>query len=184
MPTLSGLIPGTTTPPVGCILCLGNPLHGDDGFGHAVHAALQADDFCAWAAERGFPATLHPVGTRGLDALSWFSGPTPLLLIDTLEVDGAAASPGRLHWCKPEDLLPEHEAVTASLHGCGIGDWLALGRHWYAGFPPVTLLLVESTGITPFSMHCSPAVQQAVPAAVAAIRAHWPHCWPHPATHR
>lgn len=164
------------SPPACRILCFGNPLHGDDGFGPAVHDALQAADFCAWAAGQGFPASLHLAGTRGLDALSHFAGQTPLLLIDTLQVAGPSAQPGRLHWCTPADIQPESGHIaTASLHGSGLGDWLALIRHWQADLPPITLLLAESSGITPFQPACSPAVAEAVPQAVAAIRKRWLH---------
>jgi hydrogenase maturation protease len=102
-------LPESKTPTMRHILCFGNPLHGDDGFGPAVHERL---------AELPLPKTLRlfDAGTPGLAALALFHDCDEAIVVDALAPGDA---PGRLSQPAPgraiamEDVLPGH--------GVGVG---------------------------------------------------------------
>jgi hydrogenase maturation protease len=73
-----------------CVLCLGNPWHGDDGFGHHVFQRLQA--------EHVLPAgvTLVDAGVAGLNAMRWLDSCGKAVLVDAVRVViGAEVGPVR-----------------------------------------------------------------------------------------
>lgn len=146
------------------MLCFGNSLHGDDGFGPAVHAALQPLLAACPQLE------CHVVGTRGLDALTWFEPEVPLILVDVLLTDDVP--PGQLAWASPADLMPESEqGALPLLHGAGLGELLQLARIFQLRLPEISVLLASTQAITPFSLALSAPLRAAVVAACAAIAA-------------
>ena len=76
------------------VICFGNELHGDDGFGAAVHRRLAAMPLPA-------DARLFEAGTRGLDALGLFEGCAEAILVD-------AAEPAGRRW--------QHSAMSTANH--------------------------------------------------------------------
>lgn len=134
------------------IICFGNDLHGDDGFGPAVHACLlQLPLPPGWR--------LFNAGSRGLDALALFE------CEEVIVVDAAAPAgqPGRLG--QP----PMSEVVLEPVlpgHGAGVGYLLhalvALDRQ----LPAVRLVTAEMASITPFQPGLSAPVRHAVDGAV------------------
>ncbi len=143
------------------ILCFGNPLHGDDGFGQAVCLALQALSL-------GPGVQVIDAGVRGLDALVWFEGGAEILIVDAL----AGEEAGRLHELTADEVACE--GVFGGGHGAGVGHLLAAAREVCRPLPKITLLLAEVVTVRTFAPGLSLPVAVAVALAVERIRTGWP----------
>lgn len=141
------------------ILCFGNPLHGDDGFGPAVSEALRH------AALPGHTRVVD-CGIRGLDALGWFEDCEEVLLVDAM----LGNEPGRLHLLTPTDVPAE---FGRGGHGSGVGDLLQAARTLLSPPPRIRILAVEAERMLPFQPGLSAPVHAAVRRAVATIRGDW-----------
>ena len=113
------------------VLCFGNELHGDDGFGPAVGRRMAA---------MALPADceVFEAGTRGLDAMALLEGCSVAVLVDAA---APAGHPGRLAELAVEALAQEDARAG---HGQGLGyalqGWLgAAARPW----PRLHLLTAE-----------------------------------------
>lgn len=135
------------------ILCFGNPLHGDDGVGPAVHARL---------AGRALPEGVCVVdaGTPGPAALALFDDCDAVMIVDASR---PAGHPGRIWRPAPDEIACEASPVG---HGFGVGHLLA-GLDALPGRPPhVAVLAVEAAAVTPFRPGLSAPVEAAVEAVV------------------
>lgn len=137
------------------VICFGNELHGDDGFGTAVYRRLAVMSLPA-------DARLFEAGTRGLDVLRLFEGCEEAILVDAAE---PAGQPGRLAFPDP-DACAEDAAVTG--HGAGLGYLLralaALGAE-----PRLRIVTAEAAAATPFRPGLSAEVELAAAAATAVL---------------
>ncbi len=172
------------------VLCFGNELHGDDGFGIAVGQQLAQHPLPP-------PWELHLVGTRGLDALALLQGCRQAVLVDAQMTDGV---PGRLHWRDAVATREALEAPAASVHTAGIDALLGslrcleaaasgsgtqarasgaasrpeageAGQAMPSRNAQVSLLTVEMDQCRPFHMALSSTVAGSVETAVAALLA-------------
>ncbi len=141
------------------ILCFGNPLHGDDGFGPALAQALLAQTTPEHV-------TIIDAGTRGLDSWHLFCDCPRLLVVDVM----AGSQAGRLH-CYPAPHWPE--LVGSSAHGGDVGYLLRTVQTLVQPVPEMSLLVAEITTLTPFTLGLSPALQQAVSDACQLIQRQW-----------
>ena len=143
------------------ILCFGNPLHGDDGFGPAVALALK---------RRQLPEGVRVLecGTRGLDALGHFEHCPRVVLVDAMLGD----APGRVRVIDAMDLPAE--AHHAGGHGAGLGYLLAAVRETMEKPPAITVIVTEIAGSTSFSPGLSLPVAAAVGEAIDLIRQQCP----------
>ncbi|MBS1140898.1 MAG: Peptidase hydrogen uptake protein [Proteobacteria bacterium] len=141
------------------ILCFGNPLHGDDGFGPTVSLALR---------RKVLPAGVEVIdcGTRGLDALHLFEDCTNLIIIDAM----AGERPGTLHELSPHQ-VPVETAGSGG-HGAGVGYLLAAVREMVAKPPIIKIIAVEIGAVKSFSPGLSLEVAAAVSGAIELIQ----HC--------
>ncbi len=145
------------------LLCLGNELHGDDGFGPAVGRAL---------AEVGLPAPwqLVQAGTRGLEALAALQDCEAAIVVDAAAPDGM---PGRLRRWQPEHIALEDARAD---HGLGLGWVLRALRSLHeaspGAAPRLRIMTGEMSGLASFSIGLSAPVLAAVPEAVALLQ-HW-----------
>lgn len=140
------------------LLCFGNELHGDDGFGPAVGRQLAA---------QGLPPgwQLRQMDTRGLEALGPLQDCEVAFLVDAAAPAGA---PGRLDEFAVDALAAE--PVQAG-HGMGLGFLLqALAALRPQGLPRLRLLTAQMAGHRPFDLTLSPPVARAVPDAVRRLR--------------
>ncbi len=137
------------------VLGLGNILLGDEGVGVRVAQALAAEATSA-------DVTVLEAGTAILDALPAIEQADRLIVVDAVQADGAPGSVYRI----PFDEMA-HPAVIGSLHGFDLSRVLALaGREE----PPDTIVIgVEPQSIA-WSLDLSPIVEQALPAALDAVR--------------
>ena len=142
------------------ILCFGNPLHGDDGFGPAVAMALRRITD---------PQLIDIVdcGIRGLDALPLFENCEQVIIVDAMAGD----EPGHLHRLRP-DQVPAEKA-TAGGHGAGVGYLLQAVRQIVMQPPAIEVIAVEMATLTPFQPGLSLPVAAAVAEAVEVIRTGW-----------
>ena len=154
------------------LLCLGNELHGDDGFGIAVGRALAASGLPA-------PWQLVSAGTRGLEALAVLQDCATAIVVDAA---APAGRPGRLQQWQPEDVALEDARAD---HGLGLGWVLRALRSLHdatpAAAPRLRILTAEMSGLQPFHIGLSAPVQAAVPAATARLRAWMQEPWDEPA---
>lgn len=140
------------------ILCFGNILHGDDGFGEAVYQQLQ---------QRSLPenVTVFNVGTRSLHALNLFEQCDITILIDAEANQGQAG-----HVRVIADPDPPTLANPNTLHEAGL-TWLLQALPVAIPHPPrVFLLTTQIQQIKAFQPQLSPPVADAVPVAVQQIQ--------------
>lgn len=148
----------TSGSPVRHIVCFGNPLHGDDGFGPAVYQRL-----ASLPLPRGL--RLFDCGTSGLGALAAFEGCDEAVIVDALAPAGA---PGRLDYLLP-DAISLESAVPG--HGSGLGYLLRVLASRAEPAPTIRILAAEASAVVPFQPGLSEPVARAVEEAVAALSA-------------
>jgi len=118
------------------VLCFGNPLHGDDGYGPAVALALRKQVKCAGA-------DIVDCGNRGLDALHYFENVAHVIVIDAM----AGHRPGNVQ------LLQAHEVPVESHHGghgAGVGYLLEAVRETIPHPPLIDVIAAEIGPVTTF----------------------------------
>lgn len=138
------------------ILCFGNPLHGDDGFGQEVYRQLSA---------LPCPPDLRLIdaGTPGPAALYWFQHCEEAVIVDATEPQG---QPGRLSQPAALDFGVE---TVATGHGVGVGYLLQALATLPESMPRIRILVAEAAEISPFRPGLSPAVAAAANQAAALL---------------
>ena len=142
------------------ILCFGNPLHGDDGFGPAVSLALRRMLLQT-------QVDIIDCGTRGIDALHFFENCQHVLIIDAM----AGQEAGRLHLLAAHQIPMENSGSGG--HGAGVGYLLAAVRETIAHPPQIDVIAVEIGSPRAFSPGLSLEVAAAVAEATELIRTRW-----------
>ncbi len=139
------------------ILCFGNPLHGDDGFGPAVSLALKRIDL---------PPEVRVVdcGTRGLDALHFFEDCGHVIIVDAM----AGQHPGKVRLLQAHGIPVENSGSGG--HGSGIGYLLAAVRETIAKPPVIEIIAAEIGPVKTFSPGLSLEVAAAVAEATDIVR--------------
>ena len=141
------------------VLGLGNVLMGDDALGPWVIEELLAN----WE----FPENVEvvDVGTPGLDLVPYVGGADIILIVDTVKSDGP---PGRICVYEREQLLARPAEPRLSPHDPGLKE--VLFALTLAGSAPEDVVLVGVVpGAVEMGVGLSPAVQEAVPRAAAAL---------------
>lgn len=132
------------------VLCFGNLLHGDDGFG--VHVCRRLEERLTTQVAR-----LFEVGLRSLDALPLFDGCRKAILVDALR--DTERAPGSLHVLRQEEIPAD---ATASGHACGVA-WLMQALAATRSAPPEVIMVAAVVDrIEPFSNLLSPALASQV----------------------
>jgi hydrogenase maturation protease len=141
------------------VLGLGNVLMGDDGLGPAVVNAFEA------GYSVGPDVQVIDLGTPGLDLLPWLADIDRVILVDTVKSD---LPPGTLKMYDKDDLLRHVPLARIGPHDPGVKE--ALLALEFAGRAPREVVLI---GVVPArtgtAVGLSPAVQDAIPHAVAAL---------------
>ncbi len=144
------------------VLCLGNPMRGDDGVGLAVAAAL------ARSLERD-PIEGVGVATSergGLEILDLIAGARAAVLVDCLELP--AAEPGRARWLTWEEL--EQSPRLAGMHDLDLPGVLRLGRVLGVPMPEtVRVLGIEARPAHDLNDRLSPPVAACVEQVAARL---------------
>lgn len=139
------------------VICFGNELHGDDGFGPALHAELTG---------LGLPpdTRLMRADAASPSAIDCFEGCDQVLVIDALSGYGP---PGSLHVLAAEAIAREETPG----HGAGVGCLLETVLKVLPQPPQISIVGVEADRIDPFR----PGLSRAVAAAMAAVPSS--PCW-------
>ena len=135
------------------VVCFGNALHGDDGFGIHVYRRLQ---------DEALP--IFDAGTAGLDALPCFEGCTRAVIVDALRAGGSV---GTVHRLAASDL--ECCGGEFSLHDLGIPSLLAALAAVSPAPPEIVVIGAEVGDIGPFTDRLSPPLEAAVSEAVRLV---------------
>jgi len=135
------------------IICFGNPLHGDDGFGPAVYARLAAHHWPDGV-------RVSDAGTAGPNALALFEGFDAIVVVDA---SSPAGHPGRLWRPTREEVVAE---VSAAGHGVGVGHLVRCVEATFDPRPEISFVAVEASQTTPFRMGLSDPVARTVDAVV------------------
>lgn len=138
------------------ILCFGNALHGDDGFGPAVYQGLSA-------LPQPNGLRLFDAGTPGLAALTLFQGCDEAIIVDAL---APANSPGKLFELSADAILSE-SALPG--HGVGVGFLLQALAALPERQPSIRIIAAEAATLTPFQPGLSEDVALAVEKAIALL---------------
>jgi hydrogenase maturation protease len=140
------------------VMGLGNPLMRDEGVGVRVAEVLM-ESF-------DFPdnVTVLDAGTMGMSILNLFQDADYMLVVDA--IDGTGEEPGTVVRMDPADIAPNQ--VLHSLHDIRFVDVLQAAE--LMGSPVVgECIAVQVQDMSEMSIGLTPAVEGAVPAAVAAV---------------
>lgn len=140
------------------IVCFGNELHGDDGFGIRVYAQLCR---LTWTKD----VEVFNAGIAGLNALRFLEDCSQAILVDALANFGNV---GEVYLLKPEDLADRPQQLTG--HGLGIPYLLEALKVIREPLPDILIVGVEIAAVKPFSPGLSDKTEQAVPKTIQLIR--------------
>jgi len=140
------------------IVCFGNELHGDDGFGIRVYAQLCR---LTWPKD----VEVFNAGIAGLNALRFLEDCCQVILVDALANFGNV---GEVFLLRPEDLADRPEQLTG--HGLGIPYLLEALKVIREPQPDILIVGVEIAAVNPFSPGLSDKTERAVPQTVQLIR--------------
>ncbi|MFA5985318.1 MAG: hydrogenase maturation protease [Methylococcaceae bacterium] len=140
------------------IVCFGNELQGDDGFGIHIYRHLCQH---AWPPDVG----LFNAGIAGLNAIGLLEDCQQAILVDALSNFGNV---GEVFILTPEDLAARPQAHNG--HGLGIPYLLEALNVFRTPLPEILIVGVEVAAIKPFSLHLSHQTELAVKKTVHLIR--------------
>lgn len=140
------------------VICFGNELHGDDGFGIRMYAALCRLE---WPKD----VKVFNAGIAGLNALRFLEACKQAILVDALVNFGNI---GEICVLRPEDLAERPQQLTG--HGLGIPYLLEALKIIREPLPDILIVGVEIAAVKPFSPGLSDKTEQAVPETVRMIR--------------
>lgn len=147
------------------VLGLGNPLRGDDGIGPRVVAELEG---------RGLPEGVKALdgGIGGLDLLQIIEGWDRVVIVDAVDVAGAAAelAPGHFVRFTPDQARLSESGQRFSFHHAGLAEVLALAHALDRPLPRIVVFGVQPHRIG-WGHGLSPDVENALPPLVDAILA-------------
>ncbi|WP_245549388.1 MULTISPECIES: hydrogenase maturation protease [Methylomicrobium] len=140
------------------IVCFGNELHGDDGFGMRVYEMLCRQ---VWPND----VKVFNAGVAGLNALRFLENCSRVILVDALANFG---SPGQIYVLKSEDLAEGRQELSG--HGLGIPYLLEALKAIREPLPDIRIVGVEIEGVRPFFIGLSEKTERAVIETVRLIR--------------
>ncbi len=116
------------------VICIGNPLHGRDGIGHAVFMALQ---------EQALPkgVAVFDGGIGGMAVLPFFRGCDQVLIVDMV---AGTEEVGTILFYPNVDTLLSGSAETKGDHGGDLSTVLAMLPTYLDTLPTVDLIGVVS----------------------------------------
>jgi len=139
------------------VMGIGNPLMRDEGIGVRVVEELMT------AFEFPDNVTLVDAGTMGMTILNLFQDCDYMLVVDA--IDGTGEEPGTVVRLSPEDLSPNQ--VMHSLHDVRLVDVMQTAM--LMGLEPeVDCVGIQIEDMNELSIGLTPAVEAAVPDAIAA----------------
>lgn len=140
------------------VFCFGNPLHGDDGIGPRIAAALR---------QMRWPEDVEVVemGVRALELPGLLEDCAAAVLVDAVRGDGIA---GQVAVRRVAEILRPEDGATIS-HAADLQFALRSAQAEFGRLPPTRVVTVTVADLKTFTIGLSPAVERAVPLAVAHI---------------
>ncbi|UZE92537.1 MAG: hydrogenase maturation protease [Methanosarcinales archaeon] len=141
------------------ILCCGNPLAADDGFGISVFDELK---------KKELPENVQLIcaGTAGLDLLFYIEGLDKVVIVDAIRSGREIGTIQRF----TRDHFPEPSLVRFSLHELGLIDVIKAGDMTMQTNMPkdIVIIGVEIEKVNQIRWHVglTPKVSQAIPSVV------------------
>lgn len=140
------------------IICFGNELHGDDGFGVRVYSHL---DEMTWPND----VEVFNAGIAGLNALQYLEDCCQAILVDALTNFGNV---GEVCLLRPQDLAVKNQQING--HGMGIPYLLEALKIIRTPLPDILIVGVEIDAVKPFFLGLSDKTERAIPETVRLIR--------------
>lgn len=140
------------------IVCFGNDLHGDDGFGVHVYSQLCG---LRWPGD----VEVFNAGIAGLNALRYLEDCSQAILVDALANFGNV---GEICVLKPEDLALSPQQPTG--HGLGIQYLLEALKIIRTPLPDILIVGVEIASVKTFSIGLSLETERAVTETVRLLQ--------------
>ncbi|BBL70183.1 hydrogenase maturation protease [Methylogaea oryzae] len=140
------------------IICFGNALHGDDGFGPYVYERLREH---AWPDD----VRLFNAAVAGLDALPWLEDCRVAILVDALAGGGR---PGTVRLFRPEQI--DSPQADLSGHAAGVPYLLRAAAALHGTAPEILVVGAEVEAVTPFAPGLTPALRRAAERVARLIR--------------
>lgn len=142
------------------VLCLGNELLSDDGFGPAVCKRLAIE----YAADAEVDVVFAPLA--GFALLDLLHDRVGVLIVDTIE--SGAVEPGKIRLFEMGTLTPSRQLTIS--HQLSLPTALELGRRLGYSLPDrIDVLAVEAVDVYTLSEQLTPAVAAAVVPALERI---------------
>jgi len=143
------------------ILCLGNEIISDDGFGAVIAERLNADAELIAVVDVIFAAV------AGFALIDLLKDRPRALILDTIQTIGGI--PGTLHQFSADLLVPGKNLTTS--HQISLPTAIELGKRLGANMPEnIDILAVEASDLTTLSESLTPAIEAAVPEAIRLVR--------------
>jgi len=143
------------------ILCLGNEIISDDGFGPEIARRLKKE----LESSRCADVVFAPVA--GFFLLDLLSGRRSVLIVDTIRT--GKTEPGTLHSFPAGILTPSYHLTTS--HQINLPTALELGRRLGYDMPnDIDIVAVEALDLETLAEALTPPVQAALPGALQAVR--------------
>lgn len=140
------------------IVCFGNELHGDDGFGVRIYAELCQ---LTWVND----VKVFNAGIAGLNALRFLEGCRQAILVDALANFGHV---GEVCLVRPEELAARPQRLSS--HGLGLVYLLEALKVIREPSPDILIVGVEIAAVKPFSPGLSVTSEQAIPKTIRLIQ--------------
>jgi len=138
------------------IIGIGNMLCCDEGVGVQV---IQQMEFM----ELPDHIELLDMGTSTMDLITHLEGVKKLIVIDAMKTGG---TPGEIHKCKPEDLMPKEEEPI-SLHEMGLLETLTMAKQM--GMEIDTVIIGVEPQVIDWGLELSAEVKKKIPAIIEAV---------------
>jgi len=142
------------------ILCCGNPLAADDGFGISIFEELK---------KKELPENVELIdaGTGGLDILNYIEGTDKVVIVDAVSSGGEV---GTIHRFTRDD-LSEPALVHFSLHELGLVDVIKAGEAIMPTTMPEEIIIigVEIERTSQVNVGLTSKVSKAIPKVVEMV---------------
>lgn len=139
------------------IICFGNDLHGDDGFGLRVFEQLSK---LSWPEH----VQVFNAGIAGLNAMRFFEHCREVILVDALR---NFTKVGKVSLLSANEIMAQQ---ANNAHALGIAYLLQAVQVMLNPLPEIRIVGVEIPAISVFRYGLSAEVEQAIPETVAVIR--------------
>ena len=134
------------------VLCIGNPLHGNDAVGHAVFSQLKAVQL---------PGGVEVIdgGTGGLTLLPMFRDCERVLVVDVADTGDAV---GTISLYRNVDQSFPTDVVSGAEHGGDLTTLMAMLPIYMDTLPQVDLICVSALGVIHFKPEMQPEIERVI----------------------